>query len=96
MLSPEILRIILLLSLLATGYVLILTWNEDSKREKPTPDNTITRSVENIPAIETANLPTTGTNQPNDVPDDSFLLTDTATTLSVEQRTSTTLENTNR
>ena len=34
MLSPEILRIILLVSLVATGYVLILTWNEDSKKEQ--------------------------------------------------------------
>ena len=96
MLSPEILRIILLLSLLATGYVLILTWNEDSKKEQPAPEKAITRSVENLPTVNSTNLPTSGRNQTNDVPDDSFLLTDTATTPSVEQRTSTTSENTNR
>ena len=96
MLSPEILRIILLLSLLATGYVLILTWNEDSKKEQPAPEKAITRSAENLPIVDPTNLPTSGRNQTNDVPDDSFLLTDTATTPSVEQRTSTTSENTNR
>ena len=96
MLSPEILRIILLLSLLATGYVLILTWNEDSKKEQSAPEKAITRSVENPPSIDSPNLPTSGRNQTNDVPDDSFLLTDTAATPSVEQKTSTTSKNTNR
>ena len=42
------------------------------------------------PTIDSKNLPTSGRNQTNDVPDDSFLLTDTAATPSVEQRTSTT------
>ena len=93
MLSPEILRIILLLSLLATGYVLILTWNEDSKKEQPAPEKAISRSVENRPTVDSPNLPTTGRNQTNDVPDDSFLLTDPAITPSVEQGTSTTPEN---
>ena len=96
MLSPEILRIILLLSLLATGYVLILTWNEDSKKEQPAPEKAVTRSVENLPTVDSTNLPTSDRNQTNDVPDDSFLLTDGATNPSVDQRTSRTSENTNR
>ena len=96
MLSPEILRIILLLSLVATGYVLILTWNEDSKKEQPAPEKVAPRSIESPRSTDSTALPASGNNQTNDVPDDSFLLTDTATTLSVEQRTSTTSENTNR
>ena len=73
MLSPEILRIILLLSLLATGYVLILEWNENSKTNQPSPERAITKPIENVQALDSELLGPIS-NQSTDVPDDSFLL----------------------
>ena len=76
MLSPEILRIILLLSLVATGYVLILTWNEDSKSPKPSPKNLITETVDDLAIASSAESIDKKTTKLSDIPDDTFLLND--------------------
>ena len=88
MLSPEILRIILLLSLFATGYVLVLNWNEDSEvnsqkqdsySEVPLPKVTQPIPYKKIPETFIEKSST------NDIPDQSFLVTETSNSIFSDQ-----------
>jgi len=75
MLSPEILRIILLLSLAATGYVLILTWNQDSQEEQTQTLNNYKEEVQPTIQTQPSDVLTIKDQENQDIPDQSFLVT---------------------
>ena len=75
MLSPEILRIILLLSLAATGYVLILTWNQDSQEEQTRAFNNYNEEVQPTAQTHPSDFLTIKDQENQDIPDQSFLVT---------------------
>ena len=75
MLSPEILRIILLLSLAATGYVLILTWNEDSQGDQRQVDNDYYEQVQPADPDQPLDVISIAAEDNQDIPDQSFLVT---------------------
>ena len=65
MLPPEVLRIVLLIGLAATGYMMILAWNDDRNEsrapvgyaESPVVDTTVSNDVQITPASETGDIP---------------------------------------
>ncbi len=75
MLSPEMLRIILMLSLAATGYVLILTWNQDSQEEQKQVDTNNSKDAQQKVATQPVDLLPMETEEHQDIPDQSFLVT---------------------
>ena len=74
MLSPEKLRIILLLSLVATGYVLILTWNEDSQEQRQLNSRTPVEQVDPKTYTESNDFDLPIPENSQDIPDQSLLL----------------------
>ena len=76
MLSPELLRIILLLSLAATGYVLILTWNQDSQEEQKQIETNYYEEVQTLPRNQPLDALPIEHKQNQDIPDQSFLVTE--------------------
>ena len=65
MLPPEVLRIVLLIGLAATGYMMILAWNDDrnesrapvSYAENPVVGTSINNDVQTAPVSETGDIP---------------------------------------
>ncbi len=71
MISPEIQRIVLLVGLAITGYLMILAWNEDYLQSRPVPGRASAPELMEAPA-EVAPAPQAG-EASSDIPDASFI-----------------------
>lgn len=91
MLTPEITRIALLIGLAATGYLLILAWNDDSETRKSQMLYSDGPLVQNTaPAGDVLDAPANLATQPaaatdSDIPDSSLLVGPNATVAAPEQ-----------
>ena len=86
MLSPEKLRIILLLSLVATGYVLILTWNEDSQEQRQSHSRTPIEQIDPKTYAESNDFDLPISENSQDIPDQTLLLAEPEASLGSNQK----------
>lgn len=83
MLPTEVQRILLLIGLAATGYLMILAWNEDFNGSREVPEYTTAPEVQSL----SADVPGQDDEAPapaSDVPDDSLISTDEVRPQAVE------------
>ena len=70
-----------MLSLAATGYVLILTWNQDSQQEQKQVETNYYEEVQTLPRNQPLDALPIEHKQNHEIPDQSFLVTETEANL---------------
>ena len=73
MFTPEVQRIILLVGLAATGYLLILAWNEDYMQSSTPIEHSAAPDIDDVPTTDVPQTTVAATEDSSDIPDVSLI-----------------------